>query len=195
LQPTTNGKSDRKLRLAIDMDEVLVDTLGKQLRIYNRQYGTQVTTAQLDGLELADIVPGEHKDWVLRMLHEPGFFADLQPIDGALETMERLCRDHTVYIASAATEFPTSFQDKMAWLARHFPSIPTHRIIFCGEKSILNVDYLLDDTPSHFEGLRGKGLLFDAPHNRREDRCHRVYGWKEVEQAIAQYEAASGLWS
>jgi 5'(3')-deoxyribonucleotidase len=180
----------RQLRIAVDMDEVLADTLGKQLRLYNKQYGASVTADALEGLELADIVPGEHKEWVLQMLHAPGFFADLEPMKGALETMELLCRDHKIYIASAATEFPTSFNDKMAWLARHLPMIPTHRIIFCGDKSIVDVDYLVDDTPGHFEGLRGTGLLFDAPHNRRESGHYRVHGWKEIERAIAEHEAA-----
>ncbi len=184
-----NG-TGRQIRIAVDMDEVLADTLGKQLQIYNRHYGTSITADALEGLELADIVPDEHKEWVLQMLHAPGFFADLEPMEGALETMERLCRDHKVYIASAATEFPSSFNDKMAWVARHLPKIPTHRIIFCGDKSIVDVDYLIDDTPGHFDGLRGVGLLFDAPHNRRESGHYRVRGWSEVERAIAEHEAA-----
>jgi 5'(3')-deoxyribonucleotidase len=181
--------SNRELRLAIDMDEVLADTVGKQLDIYNRRYGTHVVPADLHGTELAEIVPPEHRPWVLGMLHEPGFFADLRPMDGALEVMERLCRSHRVYIASAATEFPDSFRDKMSWLARHLPQIPTHRIIFCGEKSVLDVDYLVDDTPDHFEGLRGIGLLLDAPHNRLEHRYPRVHGWAALEATIDLYEA------
>ena len=47
----------RKLRIAVDMDEVLADALGKQLRAYNEHFGAQVTSESLHGLELADIVP------------------------------------------------------------------------------------------------------------------------------------------
>ena len=69
-----NGQSNVELCLAIDMDEVLADTLGKQLNNYNRRYGTHVVAADLHGTELAEIVPREHRPWVLDMLHEPGFF-------------------------------------------------------------------------------------------------------------------------
>jgi len=184
----TQGTSNGILRLAIDMDEVLADTLGKQLDCYNRRYGVNVAPADLEGLELVDIVPPSHRPCVLDMMHEPGFFADIPPISGALEVMDRLCRNHRVYIASAATEFPGSFREKMDWIARHLPQIPTPRIVFCGEKSILDVDYLVDDTPAHFEGMRGAGLLFDAPHNRVERRYHRVHGWDTLEAAIELHE-------
>jgi 5'-nucleotidase len=178
----------RKLRIAVDMDEVVADALGKQLRLYNERYGTGVSTEELHGLELVDIVPVEHQNWVLAMLHEPSFFADLEWIPGAREGMETLCAEHDVYIASAATEFPGSFVDKLNWLETRLPQIPRQRVIFCGEKSVLDVDYLIDDTPGHFAGLRGVGLLFDAPHNRGDKQHYRVHGWSEVLSAIAHFE-------
>lgn len=184
-----NNRATDELSLAIDMDEVLVDTLGKMLASYNQRYKANFTPADLHGLELADIVPEDHRPWVLEMLHQPGFFADIDPMHGALACIDRLCRKHRVYIASAATEFPDSFRDKMNWLDRYVPQIPRHRIIFCGEKSVLDVDYLVDDTPSHFEGMRGTGLLFDAPHNRLEDRYYRVNGWGHLEEAIELHES------
>ena len=53
---------------------------------------------------------------------------------------------------------------------------------------MLNVDYLIDDTPQHFAGLNGVGLLFDAPHNRGDESHYRVRGWREVPAAIALHE-------
>lgn len=178
----------RKLRIAVDMDEVLADSLGKQLQLYNQRYGTRVSTSELHGLELVDIVPQEQQDWVLAMLHAPGFFADLEWIDGAQEGISRLCAEHDVFIASAATEFPNSMTEKLAWVERHLPQIARTRVIFCGEKSVLDVDYLIDDTPGHFAGLRGVGLLFDAPHNRGHELSYRVSGWGEIPGAIAWHE-------
>jgi 5'-nucleotidase len=109
-------------------------------------------------------------------------------VPSGLDVMQWLCAEHDVFVASAATEFPTSFNDKLAWLERHLPQIARHKVIFCGEKSVLNVDYLIDDTPQHFEGFRGVGLLFDAPHNRGDDRYYRVHGWPKLEAAIELHE-------
>ena len=184
-----NSKQDGQLCIAIDMDEVLVDTLGKMLDDYNLHFGTNVVPDDMHGTELADIVPDEHRPWVLRMLHQPGAFAALPPMPGSLEVMRQLCDQHRVYIASAALEFPDSFRDKIDWIARYVPQIPVERIIFCGEKFVLDVDYLLDDTPAHFEGMRGTGLLFDAPHNRTHTAHTRVHGWHNVLPAIAHHQA------
>jgi 5'-nucleotidase len=178
----------RKLRIAVDMDEVLADSLGRQLELYNQKYGTQVSKSELHGLELVDIVPSEQQEWVLGMLHEPGFFASLDWIEGAREGISRLCAEHDVYIASAATEFPNSMVEKLVWVEHNIPVIPRRRVIFCGEKSVLDVDYLIDDTPGHFVGLRGVGLLFDAPHNRGDELGYRVKGWGEVPGVIARLE-------
>jgi 5'-nucleotidase len=182
----------RKLRIAVDMDEVLADSLGRQLELYNQRYGARVSKSELHGLELVDIVPVERQEWVLAMLHEPGFFASLEWIEGAQAGIAQLCAEHDVYIASAATEFPASMVEKLVWVEKYLPQIPLRRVIFCGEKSVLDVDYLIDDTPGHFVGLRGVGLLFDAPHNRGHESGYRVRGWSEVPGAIAWHEGKRG---
>ena len=46
---------------------------------------------------------------------------------------------------------------------KHFPFISPSRIVFCGEKEILNGDYLSDDHCCHFARFRGLGILFSAP--------------------------------
>ena len=89
-----------------------------------------------------------------------------------------------VFIATAAMEFPNSFLDKYQWLQRHFPFIEWRNFVFCGDKSILNADYLIDDNAYNFDGFRGQGLLFDAPHNALETRYRRVHSWQEVGELL-----------
>jgi 5'(3')-deoxyribonucleotidase len=79
-------------------------------------------------------------------------------------------------------EFPNSFGPKYRWLRRHFPFIPPTNYVFCGDKSILLADYLIDDTFRHFERFRGKGILFTAPHNAEIRGVHRVASWREIEK-------------
>jgi 5'(3')-deoxyribonucleotidase len=78
-------------------------------------------------------------------------------------------------------EFPKSFGPKYRWLRRHFPFLsPTH-FVFCGDKSILHADYLIDDMPRHFERFAGQGVLFTAAHNANVAAKLRVNNWLEVE--------------
>jgi 5'(3')-deoxyribonucleotidase len=74
---------------------------------------------------------------------------------------------------------------KFHWLKRHFPWIPASHVVFCGDKSILAADYLIDDMPWNLERFRGDGILFTAPHNEQyvvaDSRIRRVKDWHEIE--------------
>ena len=94
--------------------------------------------------------------------------------------LRELAEHHDVFIATAAMDVPVSFDAKFQWLAQHFPFIPPSHIVFCGDKSIIDADDLIDDSPSHFARFRGRGILFSAPHNVHETRYLRVDCWEDV---------------
>jgi 5'(3')-deoxyribonucleotidase/uncharacterized protein with PQ loop repeat len=170
----------RRMRIAIDMDEVIADSLDKHLRVYNQAFGAHLTSADLEGRSLEDAVPRSQREATCQLVLEPGFFADLDETPGSREVVRQLAERYEVFIASAAMEVPSSFADKYAWLRERFPFIPPSHIVFCGDKGVLDVDYLIDDTPRHFERFRGTPLLFSAPHNLEEERFRRVASWAEV---------------
>src|SRR5579859_6912841 len=89
-------------------------------------------------------------------------------------------REFDVFITSAAMDVPFSFDGKFKWLQKHFPFIPTSRIVFCGDKEIVNADFLIDDRSRHFARFSGTGILFTAPHNAREHAQVRANTWEEV---------------
>jgi 5'(3')-deoxyribonucleotidase/uncharacterized protein with PQ loop repeat len=170
----------RRPRIAIDMDEVVADTLAKQLQAYNAAFGTQLRTEDIAGRGLWAAVPDEHGPALREMVRQPGFFRDIDPFAGCRDVVRDLAERYEVFIASAATEVPTSFGDKFEWLQDNFPFIPPSHIVFCGDKAVLDVDYLIDDTPRHFERFRGTPILFSAPHNLGETRFVRAQGWEDV---------------
>jgi 5'(3')-deoxyribonucleotidase len=77
-------------------------------------------------------------------------------------------------------EVPSSFDAKYKWLQQHFAFIPTSRIVFCGDKNIINADVLVDDRSRHFREFRGTGILFTAPHNATETAHLRADNWNDV---------------
>jgi 5'(3')-deoxyribonucleotidase len=82
-------------------------------------------------------------------------------------------------------EVPSSFNPKFRWLQRHFPTIPHTHIVFCGDKSILRADYLIDDNPRQLERFHGTGILYDAPHNIAVTGYTRVHNWLEIESLFS----------
>jgi 5'(3')-deoxyribonucleotidase/uncharacterized protein with PQ loop repeat len=176
----------RRNRIAIDMDEVLADSLAKHLRVYNETFGAALEVADLYGRELEAAVPESRAAALRELILDPSFFRDLDVIEGGGEVLRELAERYEVFVASAAMEVPTSFAAKHAWLRERFPFIAPSHIVFCGDKAVLDVDYLIDDTPRHFERFQGTPILFDAPHNRHETRFLRATGWADVRRMFLE---------
>jgi 5'-nucleotidase len=170
----------RRLSIAVDMDEVIADAFGKHLHHYNRSAGTNLTPELVADRGLGAVIPVERREEFSAIPHGDGFFADIALIPGSREALLELSRKHDIFITSAAMEVPSSFADKYAWLATHFPFIPPSRIVFCGDKGIINADVLIDDRSRHFKDFRGTGILFTAPHNIAETGHLRANNWREV---------------
>jgi 5'(3')-deoxyribonucleotidase len=168
-------------RIAVDMDEVLADALAEHLTRYNRDHGETITKGHLDGKWLWDVVSADRHERLEGYLRSEDFFEDLPVVEDSQEVLAKLITQYEIFIATAAMEFPNSFGPKYRWLRRHFPFIPPTNFVFCGDKSILHADYLIDDSYRHFERFSGKAILFSAPHNARVTGFRRVSSWREVE--------------
>jgi 5'(3')-deoxyribonucleotidase len=168
------------MRVAVDMDEVLVDVVPRLVEAYNRAFGERLTREGLAGRALEEVVPPDRRAALEELVLEPSFFADLDPMPGGIEALRALSGVYEVFVASAAMEVPTSLAAKFAWLRRHVPFVPPSHLVFCGDKAIVDADYLIDDTARHFSRFRGTGILFDAPHNRRVTGHVRVRDWQDV---------------
>jgi 5'(3')-deoxyribonucleotidase len=119
------------------------------------------------------------------------FFDQLAVMPDCHDVVRDLHSRHDVFIVTAAMDVPCSFDAKYQWLRRHFSFIPPSRIVFCGDKGVIDADYLIDDRSRHFAGFKGRPLLFSAPHNARETGYPRVSSWAEVRDFFARVEADS----
>jgi 5'(3')-deoxyribonucleotidase len=169
-----------KPRIAIDMDEVLADTLSQFLSEYNREFGENLTKVDLTERKLAEFIPADRRARLRHYALSPGFFRDIPVMAGSHAVLEALRERYEVFIATAAMEFPSSFHEKYQWIKDHFPTFPDSHIVFCGDKSITATDFLIDDSPRHFDRFSGQGFLFTAPHNRAESRYPRLNDWEDV---------------
>ena len=164
------------------MDEVLADALGELIRRYNLEFSESLTLQSVWGHWLYEVLPPSRQDRVMAYLHQEDFFENLEVIADSQRVLERLSRHHEIFIATAAMEFPRSFGPKYRWLERHFPFLSPSHYVFCGDKSILKADYLIDDMPRHLERFDGQGLLFTAAHNARVHGHVRMHSWLQIEK-------------
>ena len=191
--PSKFGKQrDHRLRVAVDMDEVIADALTRHLTLYNRVTGENLTPDLIREVGLEAAIPAKYRAVFYSLPHEDGFFDDLGVIANSQRALQILSSEFDVFITSAAMEVPRSFDSKFRWLREHFPFIPTSNIVFCGDKEIIDADYLVDDRSRHFTGFRGTGILFTAPHNARERAPRRANDWNEVLAMLMKQHSALG---
>ncbi|MUU77055.1 5' nucleotidase, NT5C type [Winogradskyella endarachnes] len=168
------------MTIFVDMDDVLADTYGKHIELYNKEHQKDLHISQISSGEMWQNVPEEHYPSIRQHALQPGFFRNLKPIKDAIEVMEALYKKHEVYIATAATQFPNSLIEKSEWLAEHMPFITWQHQIMCGDKFILNGDLLIDDRVYNLEHFKGDTLLFNSPHNVNDTGYTRVGSWQEI---------------
>lgn len=168
-------------RIAVDMDEVLADALGELIRRYNQEFSENLTVQDMWGHWMVNVLPPSRQDRLAAYLQDEDFFEELAVIPDSQRVLERLSQQYEIFIATAAMEFPKSFGPKYRWLQRNFPFLSPSHYVFCGDKSILQADYLIDDMPRHFKRFKGQGVLFTSAHNAKVTGHLRVNNWKEVE--------------
>ncbi len=173
-------------RICVDMDEVMADTLAEHLRRYNQAFDDDVTVDDLVGKGLWDVAPVDRQAQLRAFLDAEDFFEDLALMPGAQDVLKQLGARFEIFIATQAKTVPNSLGPKYRWLQRYFPFIPPTNYVFCGNKSILRADYLIDDLPRNLQRFEGTGLLYTAPHNLTTTGYTRVNNWQDVAEYFAQ---------
>ncbi len=172
-------------RICVDMDEVMADTLAEHLRRYNQTFDEDVTPEDLAGKGIWAVAPMDRQAQLRAFLDAEDFFEVLDVMPNAQPVLKELSTRFEVFIATQAMTVPNSLGPKYRWLQRHFPFIPPTHYVFCGNKSILRADFLIDDLPKNLQRFEGRGLLYTAPHNQMAAGFDRVNHWLDVAEFFA----------
>lgn len=173
-----------KKTIAIDMDGVLADVEIHFINWYARDYGVNIKPEDLLGKSEEEAFPDAGA--VRQFAFTPGFFRTVPLMQGAVDAVKILMENYEVYIVSAAMEFPQSLPEKLEWLKEHFPFINWRNIVFCGDKSIVNTDYMIDDHIKNLDTFRGKAIMFHAFHNVNYSHHTRANNWKHVLELLSE---------
>lgn len=168
----------KKKTIAVDMDGVLADIESQMIEQFNKEYGMNLSKEGIQGLSEEEAFKG--RELLHGILNKGNFFRSLPVMPDAVESLQKLQENFEIFIVSAATEFPISLAEKVAWLGEHFPFIKWENIVLCGSKRIINTDYLIDDHSKNLDYCMGKPIMFAAFHNINQTHHLRVNNWKEA---------------
>lgn len=173
----SESTATKRPRIALDMDEVIADVQPKFIDLYEQEFGKRLSAADYEGKKVYDLPGAMH---IRKFLFEKGFFRDLPVMPDSQAVVQELLENCDIFIVTAAMEFRNSFEDKYDWLQEHFPFFHWKNVVFCGDKSIIRADYMIDDHPRNLRSFQGQGLLYTANHNMEETEFLRVNNWLEV---------------
>jgi 5'-nucleotidase len=170
-------------RLIVDMDDVIADATGQFIDFYEKEFGIRVERAVLDGKDEGEGFPDNHTV-LAEFPFRPNFFRTMKVNENSQEILERLNKKYELFIVSAAIQFPLSLNEKLSWLAEHFPFLSWRQIVFCGSKAVVHGDYMIDDLPKNLKTFNGEKFIYTAPHNKHVNDFNRVNNWKEIGETL-----------
>ena len=76
----------------------------------------------------------------------PGIFSLMEPMEGAIESYNKLSSHYDTYILSTSPwENSTALQDKQNWVKKYLKDDAKKRLIFSHHKNLNKGDFLIDD--------------------------------------------------
>lgn len=196
------------MRLLVDCDDVILNWSEHYDASLNRRAGVAQHFGDIEAMLIVGSIrrSEEHTQWDLfadltpeasRVVHsvlaEPRFYADLQPIPGALEALEEMrAAGHEVHIVtSPMPSNPTCADDKLSSIERHLGPYWRKRVVITEDKTIVHGDVLFDDRAEITGSMAPswRQVIVDQPHNRRTSnpapRIADLSGWALALEVLA----------
>lgn len=197
----------RRLRIAVDVDDVLAENAAGIVAFSNQRWGTNLTVDDYDEhwAKMWQVDNAEVERRTAEIV-STSLSAGYEHIGGALEVLERLAQHHHLMIATSRCLQVKG--DTIAWIDEHFPGIfastavyfsgiwdeltnDSHRATKAELMTQINADVLIDDQLKHCQAVAAHGrnaLLFgDYAWNQAATLpagVVRCANWYEVEVAI-----------
>jgi len=184
--------------IAVDIDEVLADTLNAFISIYNKTYQTAFKREQFVTFDWWLVVGLPLEQFKIRFikLMDEGFFDNLHPIIGSVEGINKLKNRHELIAVTARAQTLQPATEK--WLNKYYGSVfrgvyytrsmpfgpeEKSKYMICEEQG---ARILLEDQFNYAADCAANGIkvyLFNAPWNQdigdRPDII-RIYSWAEL---------------
>lgn len=187
------------MKIALDLDEVIADTLCTIIQFHNDTYGTRLTREQFTSYRFWEIWGGTREEAVdkVHAFHRTSYAHSVRPVAGAQDAVCALGKENDLYIVtSRANEFVGKTEQ---WLATHFPGAFAE-VHFANhyskndrtEKSKadicekLGVQMLVEDSVDFAIECAREGrdvFLLDRPWNQTDrlpSGVYRVSSWEEI---------------
>lgn len=188
----------KRLRILVDMDNIVVDLTQKWLDQYNKDHNDNVTIDDLKTWHIAHHVKVP-QSVMHGYLYSDRFFLDVEPMEGAIEALEELhSMKHHVCILSAPSHPGNSATDKITWIKDHMSWFNKRDIFLGHHKHFVKGDWFVDDSPDNIRAYRAewptsKIATIAYPFNREVRQLCDVFAESYKQSAQAWREIVANI--
>ena len=190
----------KKIKVGIDIDDVVVQFVKSYLRRYNQLFDKNVKVAEINTYDLwkpLKISRQESINLVLDFYDSPEF-DDLELVEGVKDGLEKLSEEYLIYLITARHE---STKDKTKKYFNSKFSENGYEILFAGDffgenksKAELckefDIKIMVEDNGAYAFDCASKGIktfLLDKPWNKdyqKHENLIKVKNWKEIMEKL-----------
>ena len=192
------------MRILVDLDAILVDSLPHWLRHIHAETGVKAYLGDIVHWEMTKNTPLDSlsAEQIYKHLQSASFVATAPIMPGAREAIAEFREaGHSVYFLTARSG-PVSVPETYTWLKYHLPDLsPEKHLIFCYDKHLVKGDALIEDKAETLEnyakhhpsalllGIRypynlhvkpGVATLYDYGPDAWSKIAARVKNWQKV---------------
>lgn len=175
-------------RIALDFDETLFPTLERVIEIYNKRHNSNLEFTQVTTYNLYDSFSTSIADELIELFTDKDVYNNLQPYKGAIRAVKSLVEQgYEIYVATASDVKNIEWKEEL--LQKHFPFIPKNNLIRIYNKSLLNVDVLVDDNIDNLKSTFADRVCFNQNWNQNSEADYaysicRIHHWGEINNII-----------
>lgn len=170
------------MRIIVDLDGVLAESLTPWLAAWNHCYGRQtgvhLSRDSITEYEFDRFVPADCRSRFFELLDSYRVFESALPELGAIDALKRLIdAGHDVVIATTVLgSCPTGETQKRRWLTRWAPFFKHENLIFTQRKNLITADVMIEDCEANIDKWKADGevksrwgYLVQQPYNETHD--------------------------
>ena len=184
--------------IACDIDGCINNLVDKTLEMYNAETGKNIQISDITTYNFFDCLPRRDAEGICELFKKQELWESLSPAHGSQAGLRTLIEHgHRVLLATATHH--CNFAYKVDWLQKYFPFIQSDNVIRIMDKSLLNVDVIIDDCLDNLKKGICEKIVIDHPWNQGESTAyaydiHRAYNFKDVVNIINEIERRNEEW-
>lgn len=179
----------------VDMDNTIADWDTEFLRRFSKNEkapaGLANIIADRSEFEIEACFSDDLYTEVINTIKEPGFYFDLEPLEGALDALnEMLAAGLDVRLVSSPHPSSPALcaAEKYQWVDKYLGSEWVSRLVIVKDKTYISGLFLIDDKPTvtGSNNPSWKHIVFDHSYNRKVVGTPRLGHWKNWRRVVAE---------